>query len=182
MLLQMASKLYGVTFVRNTDATAWDAEVLVYNVTDNASNGTLGIMYFDLYTRDGKDSGGFTMGIIDGARFWRAANPAYVAGTKSPIRDSNAWLTAAQRQLPVVTLALNQANPDQNGLALMWLDDVGYLFHEFGHGLHHILTTTPYGLACGERYVYVHVHVYVHVYVWVYVCVCVQPAACHSTT
>ncbi|WIA33851.1 hypothetical protein OEZ86_006955 [Tetradesmus obliquus] len=150
-MFQMASKLYGVTFVQNTGATAWDAEVLVYNVTDNASNGTLGIMYFDLYTRDGKDSGGFTMGIIDGARFWRAANPAYVSGTKSPIRDSNAWLTAAQRQLPVVTLALNQANPDQNGLALMWLDDVGYLFHEFGHGLHHILTTTPYGLACGER-------------------------------
>ncbi|KAF6257900.1 hypothetical protein COO60DRAFT_1701615 [Scenedesmus sp. NREL 46B-D3] len=150
-MFQMASRLYGVTFTRNTNATAWDAAVISYSVYDGATNALLGMMYFDLYTRKGKDFGGYTIGLINGARFWRTANPVFVLGSKTPFRDLNAWLASAPRQLPVATLALNQANPNKDGLALMWLDEVGYLFHEFGHGLHHILTTTPYGLASGCR-------------------------------
>jgi Zn-dependent oligopeptidase len=124
---------------------------MTYNVTDVATNATLGIMYIDLYAREGKDSGGYTIPLIDGARFWRTPNPTFESGSKAPLRDLNAWVTAAPLQLPVATLGLNQANPNAEGLAFMWLDEVAWLFHEFGHGLHHILTTTPYGLASGWR-------------------------------
>ncbi len=52
-------------------------------------------------------------------------------------------------RLPVAYLICNQTPPVDGKPALMSFNEVKTLFHEFGHGLHHMLTTVDYGLAAG---------------------------------
>ena len=52
-------------------------------------------------------------------------------------------------RLPVAYLICNQTPPVDGKPALMSFHEVKTLFHEFGHGLHHMLTTVDYGLAAG---------------------------------
>ena len=52
-------------------------------------------------------------------------------------------------RLPVAYLICNQTPPVDGKPSLMSFNEVKTLFHEFGHGLHHMLTTVDYGLAAG---------------------------------
>ena len=54
-------------------------------------------------------------------------------------------------RLPVAYLVCNQTPPLDDRPSLMSFDEVMTLFHEFGHGLQHMLTTVDYGLASGIR-------------------------------
>jgi oligopeptidase A len=54
-------------------------------------------------------------------------------------------------RLPVAYLVCNQAPPVDGRPSLLTFDEVETLFHEFGHGLQHLLTTVDHGLASGIR-------------------------------
>ncbi|PWK92495.1 M3 family metallopeptidase [Fulvimonas soli] len=114
-LFAIAQRLYGVTLAPREGVDVWHPDVRYYDVRD-ADGRVFAGAYVDLYARAGK-RGGAWMDVCR-ARFDDGAQP----------------------QLPVAFLTCNFAPPTEGRPALLTHDDVLTLFHEFGHGLHHLLT------------------------------------------
>jgi len=114
-LFGLTTKLYGITLAARDGVDVWHPDVRYYDVRDTDGRVFAGA-YVDLYARNGK-RGGAWMDVCR-ARF-----------------DDGAHL-----QLPVAFLTCNFAPPTEGRPALLTHDDVLTLFHEFGHGLHHLLT------------------------------------------
>ncbi len=116
-LFRVIETLFRVAITRVPgDIQAWHPDVALYRI--DAADGTLvGHFYVDLHARDGKRSGAW----MDHVR--------------------SRWLDPDGRlQTPVATLTCNFPSPVGGKPALLSHDDVQTLFHEFGHGLHHLLT------------------------------------------
>lgn len=113
-LFQLTGKLYGISLEPRA-VDVWHPEVRYYDVHD-ADGRVFAGAYLDLYARNGK-RGGAWMDVCR-ARFDDGEN----------------------LQLPVAFLTCNFAPPTEGKPALLTHDDVLTLFHEFGHGLHHLLT------------------------------------------
>jgi peptidyl-dipeptidase Dcp len=116
-LFGIAATLYGLAFVRRDDLPRPHPDVRVWAVTD-ADGGDRGLLYVDPFARDGKGGGAW----MD----WYA-EPAPLLGRR-----------------PVVTLTLNAQRPADGAPALLTPLDVRILFHEFGHGLHMLLSDVTY--------------------------------------
>ncbi|MEO6967785.1 MAG: M3 family metallopeptidase [Rhodanobacteraceae bacterium] len=114
-LFVVATKLYGVTLAPREGADVWHPDVRYYDVRD-ADDRTIAGCYVDLYARTGKRGG------------------AWMDVCRARFRDGD------RRELPVAFLTCNFAPPTPHAPALLTHDDVLTLFHEFGHGLHHMLT------------------------------------------
>ena len=122
-LFEIVETLYGVRVVRNNGVNVWHPDVEFYDVIKN--DDVLASFYFDLFTREGKQGG------------------AWMAGCRTRrlrTTDSN----APDLQIPVAYLVCNFAPPSGDTPALLTHNDVTTLFHEFGHGLHHMLTRENY--------------------------------------
>jgi oligopeptidase A len=114
-LFAITERVFGVRFVARADVDVWHADVRYYDVLDGAGR-TMAGAYVDLYARSGK-RGGAWMDVCR-SRFHRAG----------------------ATELPVAYLTCNFAPPGAGQPSLLTHDDVTTLFHEFGHGLHHLLT------------------------------------------
>jgi oligopeptidase A (EC:3.4.24.70). Metallo peptidase. MEROPS family M03A len=116
-LFRVVETLFGVKLRRvEGDIHAWHPDAELYRI-ENAEGRSVGLFYLDLYARDGKRSGAW----MDHVR--------------------SRWLHAdGTLQTPVATLTCNFPSPVGGKPALLSHDDVQTLFHEFGHGLHHMLT------------------------------------------
>lgn len=112
-LFRVVGTLFGVE-VRAAQAETWHADVRYYEILRAGS--VIGSFYFDLYAREGKRSGAW-MDDVRGRR-----------------------LRAGTLQTPVAYLTCNFSGPLDGKPALFTHDEVTTLFHEFGHGLHHMLT------------------------------------------
>jgi oligopeptidase A len=113
-LFRVVESIYGVTFAK-ASAETWHADVQFYDVRDK--DGTLiGQFYFDLYARENKRGGAW----MDDAINRRRAH--------------------GKLQHPVAFMTCNFPAPVGGRAALFTHDDVITLFHEFGHGLHQLLT------------------------------------------
>ncbi|BAK78412.1 oligopeptidase A [Pseudogulbenkiania sp. NH8B] len=112
-LFGVVDTLYGVT-VRESQAPTWHKDVRFFDIVKDGS--VVGSFYFDLYAREGKRSGAW----MDDARGRRVRHGAL--------------------QTPVAYLTCNFSRPVGDKPALFTHDEVTTLFHEFGHGLHHMLT------------------------------------------
>jgi peptidyl-dipeptidase Dcp len=121
-LFGTAATLYGLGFVRRDDLPHPDPDVRVFEVTD-AGGGERGLLYIDPFARDGKGGGAW----MD----WYA-EPSPLLGRP-----------------PVVTLTLNVVRPADGAPALLTPLDVRILFHEFGHGLHMLLSDVTYPRIAG---------------------------------
>ena len=113
-LFRVVETLYGVT-VRPASAPVWHPSVRFFDI-DDASAGLVGQFYLDLYAREGKQSGAW----MDDAINRRHAHD--------------------RLQHPVAYLTCNFPGPLNGAPAYFTHDDVTTLFHEFGHGLHQLLT------------------------------------------
>jgi oligopeptidase A len=113
-LFRLVETLFGVA-IRADSAPVWHDSVRYYKVWRGAE--PVAAFYLDPYARTGKQSGAW-MG--DSRARWRRPEGAL--------------------QLPVAYLVCNFAPPVGNKPALLTHDDLITLFHEFGHGLHHMLT------------------------------------------
>jgi oligopeptidase A len=113
-LFKIVETLFGVHIKPDT-APTWHPDVRFYRVESQAGV-LIGQFYFDLYARMGKRPGAW----MDIAR--------------------NRWFAAGKQQTPVAWLTCNFASPVGGKPALLTHDDVITLFHEFGHGLHLLLT------------------------------------------
>ena len=114
-LFGLTSKLYGITLAARDGVDVWHPDVRYYDVRDAGGRVFAGA-YVDLYARNGKRGG------------------AWMDVCRSRFDDGE------QSQLPVAFLTCNFAPPTEGRPALLTHDDVLTLFHEFGHGLHHLLT------------------------------------------
>jgi oligopeptidase A len=114
-LFAVTEKLYGITLAQRDGIDVWHPEVRYYDVRD-ADGQVFAGAYVDLYARSGK-RGGAWMDVCR-SRFDAPGN----------------------EERPVAFLTCNFAPPTEGKPALLTHDDVLTLFHEFGHGLHHLLT------------------------------------------
>lgn len=114
-LWAIVHKLYGITLSARDDVDVWHPDVRYYDVRD-ADGSVFAGAYVDLYARSGKRGG------------------AWMDVCRARFNDGDT------RQLPVAFLTCNFAPPTEGKPALLTHDDVLTLFHEFGHGLHHLLT------------------------------------------
>ncbi|WP_043637137.1 M3 family metallopeptidase [Chromobacterium haemolyticum] len=112
-LFGVVSTLFGVE-VRPSSAPVWHPDVRFFDIHKDGQ--LIGSFYFDLYARDGKRSGAW----MDDARGRRSKS--------------------GQVQTPIAYLTCNFTRPVGDKPALFTHDEVITLFHEFGHGLHHMLT------------------------------------------
>ncbi len=113
-LFRVVESIYSVRIVEGK-ASAWHPDVRFFEVLDG-SGSRIGEFYFDLYARDSKRGGAWA----DSARDRRVRN--------------------GQLQTPVAYMTCNFPAPVGDKPALFTHDDVITLFHEFGHGLHLLLT------------------------------------------
>lgn len=112
-LFNIVNRLYGIEIIQR-DAPVWHPDVTYYEIEDQGS--VLGGFYFDLYARSGKRGG------------------AWMNGFRSRMQ------TQTELQLPICYMVGNFTPPVANQPSLLTHDEVITLFHEFGHGLHHLLT------------------------------------------
>ena len=117
-MFKLVHTLYGLD-IRVGKAEVWHDEVKFYDVYDQTGL-LIGQFYLDLYAREHKRGGAW----MDDAR------------TRRRIQDVI--------QTPVAYLTCNFAAPVGDRPALFTHDEVITLFHEFGHGLHHLLTQIEY--------------------------------------
>lgn len=117
-----AEKLYGITFKRREDLVGYHPEVKVWEVFDANGEG-LGLFLGDYFTRDTKRGGAWMNNIVD---------QSLAEGTK-----------------PVVVNNLNISAPADGDVALVSLDEVSTLFHEFGHALHGLFSNVTYETLSG---------------------------------
>ena len=115
-LFEVVNRLYGLSIKQRQDVDFWHPSASFYDVFDN-DNQLRGSFYLDLYARD-KKRGGAWMADCVGRR---------------QLSDNSV-------QLPVAFLTCNFTKPVGDKPALFTHDEVVTLFHEFGHGLHHMLT------------------------------------------
>ncbi|PMR69175.1 oligopeptidase A [Halomonas heilongjiangensis] len=113
-LFRVVERLYGVTFEEDTSAPRYHPDVRYFRIMEDAA--PIAGFYLDLYAREGKRGGAW----MDECRVRR--------------------LELGELQLPVAYLTCNFTRPVGNQPALLTHDEVTTLFHEFGHGLHHMLT------------------------------------------
>jgi oligopeptidase A len=113
-LFRVAEQLYGVKIVP-AKAPVWHEDVRFYEVRDQSGT-AIGQFYMDLYARETKRGGAWMDDAI----------------TRRRKQD--------RIQLPVAYLNCNFSRPVGNKPALFTHDEVLTLFHEAGHGLHHLLT------------------------------------------
>jgi oligopeptidase A len=115
-LFEVVKRIYGITAKERTDVDTWHEEVRYFDLFDD-SNELRGSFYLDLYAREHKRGG------------------AWMNDCAGSLRKAS-----GEVQKPVAYLTCNFNRPVGTGPALFTHNEVTTLFHEFGHGLHHMLT------------------------------------------
>ena len=121
---ELAHRLYGLNFVKRPDLPVYQEDVEAYEVQE--ADGThVGIIYLDYFPRPSKRGG--------------------------------AWMEAYRKQsgsgdnkvTPIIVNVGNFTKPTADAPSLLSVDEVETLFHEFGHGLHGLLSNVEYQTISG---------------------------------
>lgn len=114
-LFYTVNRLFGLKITELKEFDSWHKDVRFFSIEDSEGEHR-GSFYFDLYAREGKRGGAW----MDDCRVRRQ--------------------TTSDMQNPVAYLTCNFNAPVDGKPALFTHDEVTTLFHEFGHGIHHMLT------------------------------------------
>ncbi len=120
-LFKLTERIFSVQ-IRQDEAERWHPDVQFFRIESGGR--LIGQFYLDLYAREAKQSGAW----MDDCR-GRSRQQARVDGGVQDVL-----------QTPVAYLVCNFQPPVEGNPALLTHDDISTLFHEFGHGLHHMLT------------------------------------------
>jgi oligopeptidase A len=128
-LFGLCQRLFDIRIVSTDpgEAPTWHPDVRYFRVLDGASGTPLAAFYLDPFSRPGSKRGGAWMDECLGRSRTAAGEPV----------------------LPVAYLICNQSPPVGETPSLMTFEEVETLFHEFGHGLQHMLTTVDRPQAAG---------------------------------
>ncbi len=118
-MFEVVERLYGLKITQVENVAVWHPDVRFYEIRDGAGE-VRGRFYMDLYARAHKRGGAWMDECINRKRTTRGV------------------------QVPVAYLVCNFSPPVESRPALFTHDEVTTLFHEFGHGLHHMLTKVDY--------------------------------------
>ena len=117
-----ANQLYGLTFKERKDIPVYNPDVRVFEVFDKDGK-SLALFYVDYFKRDNKNGGAWEDNFVGQSK---------LLGTK-----------------PVIYNVANFTKPADGQPALLSMDDVVTMFHEFGHGLHGLFSDTQYPTLSG---------------------------------
>lgn len=120
----LATKLYGLHFTENQNISVYNPEVKSFDVTD-ADGNFVGVLYTDFFPRATKRSGAWM----------------------TEFRSEKVVDGVSQR--PHVTLTMNFTRPTEDKPSLLTFYEVETFIHEFGHGLHSLLTQAKYASLSG---------------------------------
>jgi oligopeptidase A len=123
-LFALTQRLYGISVRERPGVSVWHPSVRYYDLLD-AKEGLVAGFYLDPYSRTEKRSGAWMDECV--------AAKSLPSGTA----------------LPVAQLVCNFTSPVGSAPSLLTHDEVTTLFHEFGHGLHHMLTRVAYPSIAG---------------------------------
>ena len=123
-LFSIVKRLYGIEIVERS-APVWHPDARYFELEDQGK--VVGGFYFDLYARQGKRGG------------------AWMIGFRSRMQTSTGL------QHPICYMVCNFTPPVGDQPALLTHDEVITLFHEFGHGLHHMLTEVDHIAVAGTH-------------------------------
>ncbi|MBK7945001.1 MAG: M3 family metallopeptidase [Flavobacteriales bacterium] len=112
-----ANQLFGLSFKERKDLPVYHPDVRVFDIID-ADGSVIGLVYGDFYARDNKNGGAWMSTFVDQSELLG--------------------------QHPVITQVCNYVKPAPGLSCLLSWDDVITLFHEFGHGLHGMLSEQKY--------------------------------------
>lgn len=115
----VANRLYGISFTRLENIPLPHPDAQAFEVKE-ADGSHLGVLYMDFFPRESKNQGAW-------------------CGTYRSHR-----VLDGKKITPVVTIVSNFAPPSGDAPALLSLDDVNTLFHEFGHGLQDLFAANTY--------------------------------------
>jgi peptidyl-dipeptidase Dcp len=119
-----AHQMYGVTIKQRTDLPVYEPDVRAWEVFD-ADGSSIGLLYTDYFARESKHGGAWMNSYND---------QSTLLGEK-----------------PVVSNVLNIPKPAAGLPALLTFDEVTTMFHEFGHGLHGLLSRVKYPYMSGTN-------------------------------
>ena len=129
-LFGLVQRLFGVNITpADGQAPVWHEDVRYFQIADETGN-PIAYFYLDAYSRPAEKRGGAWMDTCI---------------NRGKITENGITTT----RLPVAYLVCNQTPPVDGKPSLMTFSEVETLFHEFGHGLHHMLTTVDYSSAAG---------------------------------
>ena len=123
-LFEVAERLFDVRIRERSGAPVWHPDIRFYEI-ESAAGRPVGSFYLDAYARPSKRSGAWMDECIG----------------RKHLHSGSA--------LPVAYLVCNVLPPGDGRPAQLTHDDVLTLFHEFGHGLHHLLTRVDYPSIAG---------------------------------
>jgi len=112
-----ATQVYGITFELRTDLVGYHPDVRIWEVRD-ADSTAIGLYLGDYFAREGKRGGAWMNSFVEQSQLLN--------------------------QFPVVVNNLNVTRPVSGSPALLTLDEVDTLFHEFGHALHGLFSQVRY--------------------------------------
>ncbi len=118
-MFQVANKLYGITLHEKQDIPKPHKDALAFEVKDRDGS-HLAILYMDFFTRASKQQGAW----CDGYRY--------------------EYIKDGKRINPVITTVFNFSKPTQDSPALLELDEVKTMYHEFGHAIDAIFSKKTY--------------------------------------
>lgn len=125
----VANKLYNLSFHEISTIPVYHSDVKTYEVREEHSNRYIGLLYIDLFPRDGKRQGA-----------WMTSY------RKQHIKDN-------VDHRPHVCIVCNFTPPVNDQPALLSFEELNTLFHEFGHALHGLLSQCQYrSLSCTSVY------------------------------
>ncbi len=129
-LFTLAQRIFSVTIIpADGKAPVWHPDVRYFQVNDEKED-VIAYFYLDPYSRPDSKRGGAWMGDCV---------------NRAKIQENGKIKT----RLPVAYLICNQTPPVDGQPSLMTFDEVTTLFHEFGHGIQHMLTQVDYSGAAG---------------------------------
>ncbi len=123
--LALATRLFGLSFKKRDDIATWHEDQQVYEVLDQEKK-HLGIIYFDFYARPSKRGGAWMNEI-------------------RPQSNVDQYVT------PIVTNNFNFPAPTAGAPSLLSFSQAQTVFHEFGHGLHGLLSDVKYASLSGTN-------------------------------
>jgi peptidyl-dipeptidase Dcp len=116
------NKLYGIKVKSRDDLPVWHPDVMAFEIF-NQDGSSVGLFYLDPYAREGKAGGAWMDELV---------TQSGLLGTK-----------------PVVYNAQNIPKPAAGQPTLMTFDEVGTMFHEFGHAIHGLFSDVKYPSLAG---------------------------------
>ena len=123
-VFDVSNKLYGLTFAENKEIPTYNKEAVVYEVSREGQ--VIAILYMDFHPRASKRSG------------------AWMTEFRGQYETKD-----GQNVIPIISLVCNFTKPTADKPSVLTFDEAETLFHEFGHGLHGMLSKCHYKSLAG---------------------------------